>query len=83
MSLPAIAAERKVITPVGARPPVGPCRPGVLAGDFLYVSGQGASKPDGSLPATAEQQTEQCLNNVKAIVEGAGPTMQHVVYAQL
>jgi reactive intermediate/imine deaminase len=83
ISLPAIAAEKKVITPVGARPPVGPYSPGILAGDFLYVSGQGAAKPDGSFPATAEQQTEQCLNNVKAIVEGAGLTMQHVVYAQL
>ena len=61
MSLPAFAAERKVITPVGARPPVGPYRPGILAGDFLYVAGQGAAKPDGSVPATAEQKIEQCL----------------------
>ncbi len=57
--------------------------PGILAGDYLYVSGQGAAKADGSFPETAEQQVEQCLNNVKAIVEGAGLTMQHVVYAQL
>jgi enamine deaminase RidA (YjgF/YER057c/UK114 family) len=54
-----------------------------MAGDYLYVSGQGAAKADGSFPETAEQQVEQCLNNVKAIVEGAGLTMEHVVYAQL
>ena len=83
MSLPAFAAEKKVITPAGARAPVGPYSPGIMAGDYLYVSGQGAAKADGSFPETTEQQTEQCLNNVKAIVEGAGLTMEHVVYAQL
>ena len=54
-----------------------------MVGDYLYVSGQGAAKPDGSFHDTAEQQTEQSLNNVKAIVEGAGLTMEHVVYAHL
>ena len=83
MSLSAFGAEKKVITPVGGRAPVGPYSPGIMAGDYLYVSGQGAAKPDGSFPETAEQQIEQCLNNVKAIVEGAGLTMEHVVYAQL
>jgi reactive intermediate/imine deaminase len=83
LSLPAFAAEKKVITPAGARPPVGPYSPGILAGDYLYVSGQGAAKPDGSFPDTTEGQIDQCLNNVKAIVEGAGLTMEHIVYAQL
>ena len=54
-----------------------------MAGDYLYVSGQGAAKTDGSFPETTEQQIEQALNNIKAIVEGAGLTMQHIVYAQL
>jgi reactive intermediate/imine deaminase len=83
LTLCAMAAEKKVITPAGARPPVGPYSPGIMAGDYLYVSGQGAAKSDGSFPETTEQQIEQCLNNVKAIVEGAGLTMEHVVYAQL
>ena len=83
MSIPTFGAEKKVITPAGARAPVGPYSPGVMVGDYLYVSGQGAARPDGSFPDTAEQQTEQCLNNVKAIVEGAGLTMGHVVYAHL
>jgi reactive intermediate/imine deaminase len=83
MSLSAFGAEKKVITPTGGRAPVGPYSPGVMVGDYLYVSGQGAAKPDGSFHDTAEQQTEQSLNNVKAIVEGAGLTMEHVVYAHL
>lgn len=83
MSFPSFSAEKKVITPAGGRPPVGPYSPGILAGDYLYVSGQGAAKADGKFPETPEAQVEQCLNNVKAIVEGAGLTMEHVVYAHL
>ena len=45
------AAEKTVITPAGGVPPVGPYSPGIFAGDYLYVSGQGAAKPDGSFPA--------------------------------
>src|SRR5688572_6617109 len=76
-------AEKKVITPVGGRPPVGPYSPGILTGDYLYVSGQGAAKPDGTFPTTAADQVRQCLNNVRLIVEGAGLTMEHIVYAQV
>lgn len=81
-ALLAPAAERRVIFPPGAKP-VGPYSPGILAGDFLYVSGQGARLPDGSYPATAEGQVRQTLENIKPIVEAAGLTMGHVVYAQV
>ena len=77
------AADVKVITPAGGKPPTGPYSPAILAGDFLYVSGQGAAKPDGSFPATAQEQVEQCLTNVKRLVEAGGLTMRHVVYAHL
>jgi 2-iminobutanoate/2-iminopropanoate deaminase len=57
--------------------------PAVDAGDYLYVSGQGPHRPDGSLPATFSEQVRQALDNVKAIVEAAGLTMDHVVYTQV
>jgi reactive intermediate/imine deaminase len=57
--------------------------PGVDAGDYLYVSGQGPRRPDGTLPATFEGQVRQALDNVKLIVETAGLTMEHVVYTQV
>lgn len=79
----AFAADLKIITPAGGRLPVGPYSPGIVAGEYLYVSGQGAARADGSFPSTPAEQVEQCLNNVKAIVEGAGLTLQHVAYAQL
>ena len=57
--------------------------PGVDAGDYLYISGQGPRRPDGSLPPTFAEQCRQALDNIKAIVESAGLTMEHVVYAQV
>jgi reactive intermediate/imine deaminase len=79
----AIGAEKKVIAPFGGRPPVGPYSPGIQAGEYLYVSGQGAARPDGTFPDSSEEQTLQCLNNVRKIVEAAGLTMEHVVYAHV
>jgi reactive intermediate/imine deaminase len=57
--------------------------PGVDAGDYVYVSGQGPRRPDGSLPATFAAQVRQALDNIKSVVEAAGLTMEHVVYTQV
>jgi reactive intermediate/imine deaminase len=57
--------------------------PSVDAGDYLYVSGQGPHRPDGSAPANFAQQARQSLENVRAVVEAAGMTMEHVVYLQV
>ena len=76
------AAEKRVVFPAGAKP-VGPYSPGILAGDFLYVSGQGARTPDGKIPETFPEQVRQSLENIKTIVEAAGLTMEHVVYTQI
>jgi 2-iminobutanoate/2-iminopropanoate deaminase len=54
-----------------------------MAGDFLYVSGQGARDRDGRLPDTVEGQVRQTLDNVKGIVEASGLTLEHVVYGQV
>jgi 2-iminobutanoate/2-iminopropanoate deaminase len=56
---------------------------GVDAGDYVYVSGQGPQRPDGTLPTTFAEQAQQVLDNIKAIVEAAGLTMDHVVYTQV
>lgn len=82
IGLPAAGAETRVIAPPGPKP-IGPYSPGILAGDFLYVSGQGGRDAEGKLPATIEGQVRQTLQNVKAIVEAAGLTMEHVVYSQV
>jgi reactive intermediate/imine deaminase len=79
----ALCADIRMVTPKNGVPPVGPYSPGVFAGDYLYVSGQGAKTPDGKMPASFDEQTRQTLENVKAVVEAAGLTMRNVVYTQV
>lgn len=74
--------ERRVVFPPGAKP-VGPYSPGIIAGDFLYASGQGARNSANQIPSGPEAQARQCLENVKAIVTEAGLTMEHIVYLQV
>jgi 2-iminobutanoate/2-iminopropanoate deaminase len=71
-------------TPVQANnlaAPVGPYSPGVAFDRLIFVSGQGATDPATNALAgdDIETQTEQCLNNVRAILEAAGSSLQHVL----
>src|ERR1043165_1768648 len=57
--------------------------PGVDAGDYLYVSGQGPRQANGTIPSSFGAQFRQALDNVKAVVESAGLTLNNVVYVQI
>jgi enamine deaminase RidA (YjgF/YER057c/UK114 family) len=57
--------------------------PAIDAGDYVYLSGQGPRRADGSTPANFADQVRQCLENVRSVVETAGLTMDHVVYIQV
>jgi enamine deaminase RidA (YjgF/YER057c/UK114 family) len=57
--------------------------PGIDAGDYVYVSGQGPRRVDGSTPSSFADQVRQSLENVRAVVEAAGLTMEHLVYVQV
>ncbi|SRR5258708_36713758 len=54
---------------------------GVVAGGFLFVSGQASVdfKTSKFVLGTIEEETERTLRNVKAIVEAAGANMEDVV----
>jgi 2-iminobutanoate/2-iminopropanoate deaminase len=73
-------AERKVI----GEPPSGrPYSPGVLAGDILYVSGKGDQNPDGTHPASFEDQVRQSMRNVEATLKQAGLDFRNVVMSHV
>src|SRR6185312_15415284 len=76
------AADRKAVMPAGVKP-AGAYSPGIVSGDFLYVSGMGAATADQHIPKDEDGQLRQCFENIKAVVEGAGLTMEHVVYVQV
>ncbi len=75
-------AERRVVFPAGAKP-VGPYSPGIFAGDYLYVSGQGARGADNKFSESSEDRIRQSLKNVQAIIEAGGLTMEHILYTQV
>jgi reactive intermediate/imine deaminase len=76
-------ASIRAVVPKNGVAPIGPYTPGVFAGDYLYVSGQGARRPDGQMPESFDGQVRQTLENVKSVVEAAGLTMENVVYTQV
>jgi enamine deaminase RidA (YjgF/YER057c/UK114 family) len=74
---------RAVTSPAGAERMSHAYSAAVDAGDYIYISGQGPRRPDGSLPSNFDDQTRQALNNIKEAVESVGLTMQHIVYTQV
>ena len=59
---------------------IGPYNQGIVAGGFLFTSGQLPINPlTGQVPSSIEEQTVQVLENLKAIIEEAGSSMEKVV----
>jgi 2-iminobutanoate/2-iminopropanoate deaminase len=61
--------------------PVGPYSPGMVFDRLIFVSGQGATDPaTGQLAGSGiEIQTEQCLRNIRAILQAAGSDLPHIL----
>ena len=72
---------KKIIFTENAPAPIGPYNQAVLYGNTLYTSGQIAINPTtGELVTTTiETETEQVMQNMKAVLEAAGMTFDNVV----
>jgi 2-iminobutanoate/2-iminopropanoate deaminase len=71
---------KTIIKPAGSPAPVGPYNHAVRVGDLLFCSGQIPLKTDGSLvTGDVRAQTEQVLENVKAILGDQKLTFDNVV----
>ena len=78
----AFAAEKRIVRPPGTRPG-GNYSQGILAGDTLYVSGQGGEDKDGKISATFEAEVQQSLDNIGAVLKAAGMSPADVVSVQV
>lgn len=69
------------VHPAGAPIPAGPYTPAIIAGDFVFVSGQGPLKPGTReiVQGDVQVQTRQVLENITSILAAAGCTMADVV----
>ena len=72
---------KTIIFTENAPAPIGPYNQAVLKGNTLYTSGQIAINPKtGELvTATIEAETQQVMENMKAVLEAAGMTFENVV----
>ncbi|MEX2264183.1 MAG: Rid family hydrolase [Bryobacteraceae bacterium] len=74
-----------VTPPAGTIPAaMGPYRPGVWAGDTLYVSGSGGRQPKtNGLDPTIEGQTKQTMENIGQILAAAGLEHKDTVFTNV
>ncbi|MBC7845375.1 MAG: RidA family protein [Flavobacterium sp.] len=72
---------KKIIFTENAPAPIGPYNQAVLSGNTLYTSGQIAINPKNGELVTAniEAETQQVMENIKAVLEAAGMTFENVV----
>ena len=74
-------AAIEVIKTDKAGPPVGPYSQGIRAGGFIFVAGEKGMDPVTKqiVPGGIEAETRQTLENIKAILEAGGSSIDKVV----
>jgi len=77
---PALGQEKEVIRVPGALSGL-PFSPAVRVGNLLFLSGQIGTVPGtrGVVPGGIEAETRQVMENIKAVLEHAGSSMERVV----
>ncbi|WP_347915944.1 RidA family protein, partial [Clostridium saudiense] len=72
--------KREVIQTNNAPGAIGPYSQGIAVGDFVYTSGQIPLNPStGELVTDIKLATKQSMENVKAILESAGTSLDNVI----
>lgn len=72
---------KKIIKTDNAPKPIGPYNQAVIAGDYMFISGQIALNPKNGELITDEikKETTQVMENLKAILNEASLTFENVV----
>ena len=72
---------KKIIFTDKAPAPIGPYNQAVLSGNMLFTSGQIAINPETNelILETIEVETEQVMQNLKAVLEAADMTFENVI----
>lgn len=73
--------RREIIDSPNAPAAIGPYSQAILAGNTLYCSGQIAFRPESGelLQGDIEEETAQTLENLGAVLKGAGMSYRNVV----
>ena len=72
---------KKIIKTKNAPKPIGPYNQAVIAGNYMFISGQIALNPKNAELITGEikKETTQVMENLKAILSEASLTFENVV----
>ncbi len=72
---------KKVIYTESAPKPIGPYSQAVVSNGFIFTAGQGAMDPRSNkwVGGNIKEQTTRVLENIKAILEAAGSSLDKVV----
>ena len=73
--------DRKVIATDKAPKSIGPFSQAIQAGDYVFVSGQGAFNPttENLVEGGIKEQTKQVLLNIQSILEESGSSLERIV----
>lgn len=74
--------KQKIETPLVSVPRKGISQ-AIRFGDILFVSGQVGEDVNENVPEGIEAQTEQAIENAKAIIEAAGATLDDVLMCRI
>ena len=73
--------NKQIVNTSKAPEPIGPYSQAIKAAGLLFISGQVALKPGtpNLITSTISEETEQVMNNLKAILTEAGLGFDHVI----
>jgi 2-iminobutanoate/2-iminopropanoate deaminase len=76
-----MAPQRETVHAPGAPPAIGPYSHAVRAGELLFCSGQIPLDPHSGeiVGASAAEQARRCLENLRAVCEAAGTSLERAL----
>ncbi|MGQ4005941.1 RidA family protein [Francisellaceae bacterium CB300] len=76
--------NKKIINTKNAPQAIGAYEQAIVVGNMVYTSGQIGLKPDGTMAGECiKEQTVQVMQNLKAVLEAAGSSLEKVVKATI
>jgi len=76
---------KEILSTAAGAGQVGNFNLGTSDGDLVFTAGQVPETEDGEVltDAPIEEQTDQCLRNIEAVLESEGLTMEHILKANV
>ena len=76
---------KHITLPDNILPPVAPYSHAIMAGDFLFVTGQLAEDPNTGevIKGSIEEQTQQVMENLKLVLHHAGTNFDRIVMSRI